>query len=201
MRVRVRVWVRVRVRVPPAVPAHTAHTAGSCRGERAIRRAWRRLALSRASAHHEHLPARLCAGLRYVLRPAGPWLHSRAPHEVRLEHGRGTFGLPLDHAQKPLVCVGADALAAQTLGSRSRHKSSELNHGRCALLRAQILRAAATHSRDEPARRQQGYDHANRERRRQEAEELYAHWVDLRNIRLPGEVKHADGPVVQALKS
>jgi hypothetical protein len=67
-------------------------------------------------------------------------------------------------AQESLVRVGADALAAQITRPWSRHKSSEFTHGHGALLRAQRFRAAATHRCDQLARRQQGYDRADRER-------------------------------------
>ena len=82
-----------------------------------------------------------------------------------------------DDAQESLVRVGADALAAQITRPWSRHKSSEFTHGQGALLHAQRFRAAATHRRDQLARRQQGYDRADRERLRHgpELELLHAH--------------------------
>ena len=82
-----------------------------------------------------------------------------------------------DDAQESLVRVGADALAAQITRPWSRHKSSEFTHGQGSLLHAQRFRAAATHRRDQLARRQQGYDRADRERLRHgpELELLHAH--------------------------
>ena len=94
-----------------------------------------------------------------------------------------------DDAQESLVRVGADALAAQITRPWSRHKSSEFTHGQGALLHAQRFRAAATHRRDQLARRQQGYDRADRERLRHgpELELLHAHMRSSasENYRLP----------------